>query len=393
MEKVYIVSALRTAVGRFGGSLKQFSSSDLCAEVIKASVQELAVPLEAIDEVIIGNVYQAGGKANPARQAALKGGLPTSIPAMTINKQCASGMRSVSLAYQQIKAGEAHFIVAGGTESMTNVPYLSLDNRWGKKMGQAQLEDGLLYDGLICSHENYHMGVTAENVAEQYGISRMKQDEYALNSQLKAHNAIERGLFEKEIVPLETKKGTVKVDEHPRKTTLEALGQLSAAFKKEGGTVTAGNASGLNDGASVLLVASESMVKEYNLTPLAEIISVASAGVDPNVMGIGPVPASKKALEKANLKIEDIDLIELNEAFASQAIAVIEELNLNEEIVNVNGGAIALGHPVGSSGSRIIVSLVHELIRSEKKYGLASLCIGGGQGASVIVRNAQVENY
>ncbi|MEK3979066.1 acetyl-CoA C-acetyltransferase [Psychrobacillus sp. FSL K6-2836] len=385
MEKVYIVSALRTAVGRFGGSLKQFSSAELCAEVIKATVKDLKVSLEKIDEVIIGNVYQAGGKANPARQAALMGGIPNSVPAMTINKQCASGMRSVSLAYQQIKAGEANLIVAGGTESMSNVPYISKDSRWGKKLGAIQLEDSILHDGLICSIENYHMGVTAENVAEQYNISRKEQDIFALNSQVKAAAAIQNGVFEKEIVPIETIKEVFLTDEHPRATSLEALEKLPAAFKEKG-SVSAGSASGLNDGASVLLIASESMVKEYNLTPLAEIISVASAGVDPSVMGIGPVPATKLALKKANLRLEDIDLIELNEAFASQALAVIKELNLNEEIVNVNGGAIALGHPVGSSGSRIIVSLVHELIRRNKEYGLATLCIGGGQGATVIVR-------
>lgn len=390
MEKVYIVSALRTAVGRFGGSLKQFNSSDLGAEVIKATVNGLTVPLEKIDEVIIGNVYQAGGRANPARQAALKAGLPTSIPAMTINKQCASGMRSVSLAFQQIKAGEAKLIIAGGTESMSNVPYISLDSRWGKKLGAIQLEDSLLYDGLICSKENYHMGITAENIAEQYSISRKEQDKFALQSQIKAAAAIQAGVFEKEIVPIVMKKQVFQMDEHPRSTTLEMLENLSVAFK-DNGTVTAGSSSGLNDGASILLIASESMAKEYNLTPLAEIVSVASAGIDPSVMGIGPVPATKIALKKAKLTIDDIDLIELNEAFAAQAIAVIKDLKLNEEIVNVNGGAIALGHPVGSSGSRIIVSLVHELIRRGKEYGLATLCIGGGQGATVIVKNVQVK--
>lgn len=390
MQKVFIISALRTAVGRFGGSLKEFSSSDLSAEVIKASFNNVSVPLDEIDEVIIGNVYQAGGKANPARQAALKAGLPTSIPAMTINKQCASGMRSVALAFQQIKADEANFIVAGGTESMSNVPFISLDTRWGNKLGATRLEDSLLYDGLVCSYENYHMGVTAENIATEYEITREEQDHFALNSQLKAAAAIEKGVFENEIVPIQLKKGGVfKVDEHPRQTTLEALGKLAPAFK-ENGTVTAGNASGLNDGASVLLIASESFVEKYNLTPVAEIISVASTGVEPRVMGIGPVPATKKALSKANIKMEDIDLVELNEAFASQSLAVMRDLELNPDIVNVNGGAIALGHPVGSSGSRIIVSLVHELIRRNKEYGLATLCIGGGQGASIIIRNTQL---
>ena len=390
LNKVYIVSALRTAVGRFGGSLKHFNSSDLSAATIKALIANVEIPLAQIDEVIIGNVYQAGGKGNPARQAAIKAGLPKSIPAMTINKQCASGMRSVSLAYQQIKAGEAEMILAGGTESMSNVPHILLNGRDGKKMGSMQLEDSLLYDGLICAMEDYHMGITAENLAQQYKISREEQDQFSVNSQNKALYAIQQGLFKKEIVPIEVNSSKwFTEDEHPRKTTVEALKNLKPAFLKEGGTVTAGNSSGLNDGASILLIVSERALKKYNLQPLAEIISVASAGVEPRVMGIGPVPATRKALEKANLTIEEIDLIELNEAFAVQALAVMKELDMNPDIVNVNGGAVALGHPVGSSGSRIIVSLVHELQKRNLSYGLATLCIGGGQGAAVIIKNVQ----
>ncbi len=390
LNKVYIVSALRTAVGRFGGSLKHFNSSDLSAATIKALIANVEIPLAQIDEVIIGNVYQAGGKGNPARKAAIKAGLPKSIPAMTINKQCASGMRSVSLAYQQIKAGEAEMILAGGTESMSNVPHILLNGRDGKKMGSMQLEDSLLYDGLICAMEDYHMGITAENLAQQYKISREEQDQFSVNSQNKALHAIQQGLFKKEIVPIEVNSSKwFTEDEHPRKTTVEALKNLKPAFLKEGGTVTAGNSSGLNDGASILLIVSERALKKYNLQPLAEIISVASAGVEPSVMGIGPVPATRKALEKANLTIEEIDLIELNEAFAVQALAVMKELDMNPDIVNVNGGAVALGHPVGSSGSRIIVSLVHELQKRNLSYGLATLCIGGGQGAAVIIKNVQ----
>ncbi len=390
LEKAYIVTALRTAVGKFGGSLKHLNSSDLAAVTIKALIENVNIPLDKIDEIIIGNVYQAGAKGNPARQAAIKAGLPKSIPAMTINKQCASGMRSVSLAYQQIKAGEAEMILAGGTESMSNVPHILLGGRSGKKMGSIQLEDSLLYDGLLCAMEGYHMGITAENLAQQYKITREEQDQFSVNSQNKAINAIQKGIFENEIVPIEVGPFKwFKEDEHPRETTVEALKNLKPAFLKEGGTVTAGNSSGLNDGASILLIVSERALKKYDLRPLAEIISVASAGVEPRVMGIGPVPATQKALEKANLTLDEIDLIELNEAFAVQALAVMKELKMKPDIVNVNGGAVALGHPVGSSGSRIIVSLVHELQKRNLSYGLATLCIGGGQGAAIIVKNMQ----
>jgi acetyl-CoA C-acetyltransferase len=389
MRDVYIVSAARTPIGRFGGSLQPLTSSELGAIAFEAAVQRAGIDTGQIDEAIIGNVFQAGGKGNPARQAAIKAGLPETVPAMTVNKQCASGMRAISLAYQQILAGEAEAILAGGTESMSNVPHLVLDGRWGKKMGALMTVDGLLYDGLHCALEGYHMGVTAENLVAQYGISREEQDAFALESQRKTRRAIDEGRFTKEIVPVQikTKKGiqVVDTDEHPQDTSLELLGKLRPAFVKENGSVTAGNASGLNDGAAAVLVVSEDKVKEWGLTPLAKIRAVASAAVPPSIMGIGPVPSTKKALEKAGLSIGDVDLIELNEAFAAQALAVMRDLDIPEEKLNVNGGAIALGHPVGCSGARIVVTLIHELIRQNKSIGLATLCVGGGQGTSLII--------
>jgi acetyl-CoA C-acetyltransferase len=389
MKDVYIVSAARTPIGRFGGSLTPFTSSELGAIAFSSAVERSGIRAEQFDEVILGNVFQAGGKGNPARQAAIKAGLPETLPAMTINKQCASGMRSISLAYQQILAGEANAILAGGTESMSNVPHLVLDGRWGKKLGDLTTTDGLLYDGLHCALEGYHMGVTAENLVAQYGISREEQDAFALRSQQKARRAIEEGRFVAEIVPVErtTRKGThvFDTDEHPQDTSLEALGKLRPVFVAENGTVTAGNASGLNDGAAAVTVVSGEKVKEWGLTPLARIRAVASAAVPPSVMGIGPVPATKKVLEKAGLSLQDLDLIELNEAFAAQVLAVMRELEIPEEKVNVNGGAIALGHPVGCSGARIVVTLIHELIRQDKHLGLATLCVGGGQGTALIL--------
>lgn len=389
VKDVFIVSAVRTAIGRFGGSLLPYSSSQLGGFVIKAAVTQAGIDPAKVDEVIIGNVFQAGGKGNPARQAALLAQLPVEVPAMTINKQCASGMRSLSLAYQQIASGESDMIVAGGTESMSNVPHLLLDARWGKKLGGLQAVDGMLHDGLHCAIEGYHMGMTAENLAKQYAITREEQDQFALESQQKALQAIQEGLFEREIipVPIRTKKGAdeFKVDEHPQVTDLERLERLKPAFLPDGGTVTAGNSSGLNDGAAALVLVSEEKLNEWGLKPLARIRSAASAAVHPSIMGIGPVPATQKALAKAGLGIDQIDLIELNEAFAAQAIAVIKDLELDPARVNVNGGAIALGHPVGCSGARVVVTLVHELIRRQKSLGLATLCIGGGQGTALIV--------
>ncbi|MEH6947718.1 acetyl-CoA C-acetyltransferase [Bacillus sp. JJ634] len=385
MEEVYIVSAARTPIGKFGGMLRHLKSSELAAIAMEAVIKRSNIAVEQFDEVIIGNVFQAGGKGNPARQAAIKTGLPVTVPSMTINKQCASGMRSIGLGYQQILAGEADIIVAGGTESMSNVPHLVLDARWGKKMGALSTVDSLIYDGLECAMEGYHMGVTAENLAELYEISREEQDRFALASQQKAQQAMAKGYFDKEIVPVNGRGNQeLRTDEHPQETSLEKLQKLNPAFKKDG-TVTAGNASGLNDGAAAVVLVSGKKVKELGLEPLARIRSVASAGVDPSIMGIGPVPATKKALEKVGMSIHDIDLFEINEAFSVQTLAVMHELGINEEKVNVNGGAIALGHPVGCSGARIVVTLLHELIRQQKQFGLASLCIGGGQGATMII--------
>lgn len=388
MEEVYIVSAARTPIGKFGGMLRNLNSSELGATAFKAAVERSGIAYDQFDEVIIGNVFQAGGKGNPARQTGIKAGLPVSVPAMTINKQCASGMRSITLGYQQILSGEADVIVAGGTESMSNVPHLVLDGRWGKKMGPLSTVDSLFYDGFDCALEGYHMGVTAENLVEKFKISREEQDVFALSSQQKAQYAMEKGYFEKEIVPvnIQTKQGDqeFRIDEQPRETSLGKLQKLNPVFKKNG-TVTAGNSSGLNDGAAAVVLVSEKKVKEWDLEPLARIRAVASAGVHPSIMGIGPVPSTQKALKKAGLSIHDMDLFELNEAFAVQTLAVIRELEINEEKVNVNGGAIALGHPVGCSGARIVVTLLYELIRQQKQFGLASLCVGGGQGTTMII--------
>lgn len=386
MDNVYIVSAKRTAIGTFGGALKDYQSADLAVPVIQDIVQSLELDITEIDEVILGNVFKAGGKGNPARQAAIKAGLSQETPAMTIDKQCASGLRAITIGAAEIVAGNLDFIIAGGTESMSNVPHLLLNGRWGKKLGDLMTVDGLLYDGLHCAIEGYHMGVTAENLARKYEITRNEQDEFALSSQEKAKKAIINERFKEEIVPLPLKrKGELfSTDEHPYSTSLEKLGQLSSVFEKNG-TVTAGNASGLNDGAAVVALASEEAVQKYNLTPIGKLISMASAAVDPSIMGIGPVPATKKALKSVGMEIKDLDLVELNEAFAAQVLAVNKELGVPEEIINVNGGAIALGHPVGCSGARIVVSLLHELRKQKKQFGLASLCVGGGQGVSVVV--------
>ncbi|MFB7140735.1 thiolase family protein [Gottfriedia sp. NPDC056225] len=388
MRDVYLVEAVRTPIGNFGGSLKNVGAVQLASTVVKESWKRSNLPAECIDEVVLGNVFKAGLKGNPARQAAIHAGLPVSLPAITIDKQCASGLRAVTLAYHQIVSGDSNIVIAGGTESMSNVPHLLFDSRWGKKMGDLTTVDALLHDGLHCAIEGYHMGITAENLVERYNISREEQDAFALESQKKALLARALGKFQEEIVPVELKgkQGTIlfNEDEYIRDTTLQKLQNLKPAFKQNG-TVTAGNSSGINDGAAALIVASEQAVREYNLKPLAKIRSVASAAVSPSIMGIGPVPATRKALALANLTIEDIDLAELNEAFAVQVLAVQKELGLPEEKINVNGGAIALGHPVGCSGARILVTLVHELRRQKKQLGLASLCVGGGQGVSIII--------
>lgn len=389
MTNVYVVAAVRTAIGKFGGSLSTVSAADLGAVVIREVVDRAGIEGTQIDEVIMGNVFQAGGKGNPARQAAVKAGLPIEIPAMTINKLCGSAMRAISVGAQIIMAGDADVIVAGGMESMSRVPYLLPDARWGYRMNNGKLEDALLHDGLVCAFHDYHMGVTAENLAEKYSVSRQDQDEFSYHSQQKAVRAINEGRFKEEIVPvlIPQKKGNpvvFEVDEHPSpNTTLEGLAKLKAAFKS-GGSVTAGNASGLNDAASAVVLMSEAKVKETGVTPLGRVVSSASAGVDPSIMGFGPVPATKKALAKAGLSVSQINLIEANEAFASQALVVQRTLELDPEIVNVNGGAIALGHPVGSTGARIVTTLLYEMARRKVQYGLTTMCIGGGQGSTII---------
>lgn len=390
MTKAVIVSAVRTAIGSFQGSLSSVPAVALGALVIGEAMKRANLEGNQVDEVIMGNVLQAGLGQNPARQAALKAGIPVKVPAMTINKVCASGLKAVSLAAQAILAGEAEVVVAGGMENMSLAPYLLNKARTGYRMGDDKLVDQMIKDGLWCAMTDVHMGITAENVAEQYGITRDEQDKFALASQEKAGKAIAEGRFQEEIVPvaIPQRKGdplVFAVDEHPRAgTTLEKLAALKPAFKKDG-TVTAGNASGINDGAAALVVTSEEKAKSLGLKPMAYVVASASAGVEPSIMGTGPIPATRKALSRAGLTLEDIDLIEANEAFAAQALAVAKELNMDPEKVNVNGGAIALGHPIGASGARILTTLLYEMKRRQSRYGLATLCIGGGQGAALIV--------
>lgn len=392
MREAVIVSAVRTAIGKFGGSLAGIPVVDLGAIVIKEALKRAKVAPEQVDEVFMGIILQAGLGQNPARQSAVKAGIPVEVPATTINMVCGSGLRTVAMAAQAVMLGDADIVVAGGMESMSRAPYLLRDARWGYRMNMpsGELVDEMVYDGLWDVFNQYHMGITAENIAERYKISRQEQDEFALRSQNLAEAAIKAGKFEEEIVPvpIPQKKGDpieFKVDEHPRfGTTMEDLAKLKPAFKPDG-TVTAGNASGINDGAAAVVVMSRDKAKELGVTPLATIKSYAYAGVDPAVMGLGPIYSTRKALDKAGLKIEDIDLIEANEAFAAQAIAVARELNFDMEKVNVNGGAIALGHPIGASGARILVTLLHEMKRRGSHLGLATLCIGGGMGISMIV--------
>ncbi|CAM3434586.1 acetyl-CoA C-acetyltransferase [Aeromicrobium ponti] len=385
-----IVSAVRTAIGSFNGSLKDVSAPELGAIAIKGALEKAGVKPEQIDEVILGNVLQAGLGQNPARQAALIAGLPESVSAMTINKVCGSGLKAVHLAAQAIMAGDAEAVIAGGMENMSQAPYILKNARKGFKMGDQKLVDSMISDGLWCAFNDYHMGVTAENLCTKYDLSREEQDEFAAGSQEKAARAIEEGKFKDEIVPVEIpqRKGDPIVfdtDEYPKKgTTPEKLGGLRPAFKKDG-SVTAGNASGINDGAAVLLVMSKKKAEELGLKPLVTIKGNASAGVDPSIMGIGPVAAVKKALEKAAVSMDQLELIEANEAFAAQSLAVDRELRFNKEILNVNGGAIALGHPIGASGARILVTLIHEMQKRQAKKGLATLCIGGGQGVATVV--------
>ncbi|MDL2256678.1 acetyl-CoA C-acetyltransferase [Bacteroidales bacterium OttesenSCG-928-I14] len=399
MKKVYIIAAKRTAIAKFLGSLASVSAVDMAATVIKDILQETKIDPSLIDEVIVGNVLSAGQGQGVARQASINAGIPQEVPAYGVNMICGSGMKTIINAYNNIRSGEAELILAGGTESMSGAGFVTPGSvRLGHKMGNISSIDHMVYDGLTDAFSGLHMGLTAENIAEKYNISREEQDEFAYESQKKAIAAIDGGRFKKEIVPVEikTRKETIvfDTDEFPnRSSNLEKLAALRPAFKKDG-TVTAGNASGINDGASFVLVASEEMVKKLGIQPLVEIASVGQGGVDPSIMGMGPVPAIAKALEKASLKLSDMEVIELNEAFAAQSLGVskqlIEDHGIDKqwltERTNVNGGALALGHPIGASGNRITVSLIHEMIRSDKKTGLASLCIGGGMGTAVILR-------
>ncbi|KMK93671.1 acetyl-CoA C-acetyltransferase [Rossellomorea marisflavi] len=389
-NEVVIVSAVRTAIGAFNGSLKGVSAPDLGAIVIREALDKAGVDPDQVDEVIMGNVLQAGLGQNPARQASIKAGLPETVPAMTINKVCGSGLKTVHLATQAILAGDADIVVAGGMENMSMAPYLLKGARDGYKMGDQKVVDSMISDGLWCAFNDYHMGVTAENLCDRYGLTREEQDEFAAWSQQKAVSAIEEGRFDDEIVPVEIpqRKGEAVVfrqDEFPRKgSTAEGLSKLRPAFKKEG-TVTAGNASGINDGAAAVLVMSRKKADELGIIPLVVIKGNANAGVDPSVMGIGPVSAVKRVMEKTGMSLEDMGLVEANEAFAAQSLAVDKELHFDKERLNVNGGAIALGHPIGASGTRILVTLIHEMKKRNVTHGLATLCIGGGQGVATIV--------
>ena len=390
MREVVIASAVRTAIGTFGGALKDVPAADLGAIVIKEAVNRAGIKPELVNEVVMGNVIQAGLGQNVARQAAVKAGLPIEIPAMTLNMVCGSGLRSVALAAQMIKAGDCDVVVAGGMENMSRAPYALETTGWGQRMGDGKLVDTMIKDALSDAFNNYHMGVTAENIVKEWGLTREELDEFSLNSQLKAEKAIKEGKFKDEIVPVMVpqRKGEPKVfdtDEGPRfGSTMEGLARLKPCFIKDG-KVTAGNSSGINDGAAAFVVMSAEKATELGVTPLATIVSYGHKGLDPAIMGYGPFHATKAAMENANLTVEDMDLIEANEAFAAQSIAVAKDLHFDMSKVNVNGGAVALGHPVGASGARILVTLLHEMQRRDAKKGLATLCIGGGMGTAMIV--------
>jgi acetyl-CoA C-acetyltransferase len=390
MREVVIAGAARTPIGSFGGSLAPLSAVELGKIAAEEAIKRAGISKDSIDEVIVGNVLSAGLGQNMARQVAIRSGLPETVSAMTINKVCGSGLRAVSLAAQIIKAGDADIVLAGGAESMSNSPYVLKSARWGQKMGHGAMTDTLINDGLWDAFNDYHMGITAENVAEKWNVSREDQDNFAAESQRRAEAAVKGGKFKDEIVPVSIpqRKGEPIVfdtDEYPKfGTSFEKLQKLKPAFKKDG-TVTAGNASGINDGAAMLVVMSAEKAEELGIKPLAKIRSYASAGLEPGLMGYGPVPAANTALLKAGLTISDLDLIEANEAFAAQALAVVKDLNLDTQKVNVNGGAIALGHPIGASGARILTSLIYEMNRRDAKTGLAALCIGGGLGTAIIV--------
>ncbi|MFL1467772.1 acetyl-CoA C-acetyltransferase [Marinobacter sp. HN1S83] len=390
MRDVVIVAAKRTAVGSFGGGLSSLRADQLGSAVIKALLEETGVPAGQINEVVLGQVLTAGCGQNPARQASINAGIPASVPAMTINKVCGSGLKAVHMAVQAIRTGDAELMIAGGQESMSQAPHVLPNSRNGQRMGDWNMIDTMIKDGLWDAFNDYHMGVTAENIVDKYGISREEQDEFAAASQQKAVAARNAGYFDSQIVPVSIpqRKGdpiVVDKDENPRDgVTADGLGKLRPAFRKDG-TVTAGNASSLNDGAAAVIVCSADKAKELGLTPLATIKAHANAGVDPTIMGTGPIPASRRCLKLAGWSVDDLDLIEANEAFAAQAISVNRELNWDTSKVNVNGGAIAIGHPIGASGCRILVTLLHEMTRRDAKKGLATLCIGGGMGVALAV--------
>ena len=393
MRDVVIVSAARTPIGSYGGALKNTAARTLGTIAVKEAIKRAGIKSEQIDEVILGCVLQAALGQNVARQIAIDAEIPQEVPAMTINKVCGSGLRSVELAAQIIKSGDADIIVAGGVESMSNAPYAVPSARWGARMNDTKMVDCMVHDGLWEIFNGYHMGITAENIAEKYDISRQEQDEFAVASQQKAEAAIKSGRFKDEIVPvvIPQRKGDPIVfdtDEHPKYgATMEKTAKLRPAFKKDGGTVTAANASGINDSSCALIVMSRDKAEELGIKPICSIVSYASAGVDPAYMGLGPIPSSQKALAKAGMTVDQLDLVEANEAFASQSIAVKRDLGLDPEKLNVNGGAIALGHPIGSSGARILITLMFEMMkRPETDYGLATLCIGGGMGTACIIK-------
>jgi acetyl-CoA C-acetyltransferase len=392
MEEAVIVSAVRTPVGTVGGIFVEVPATTLGAIVVEEAIRRAGIDADQVEEILMGNVLQAGLGQNPARQAALGANLSTAVPAMTVNKVCGSGLKTVALAAQAIRLGDAECMVAGGMENMSRAPYLMDSGRYGYRLGHGQLVDVIIRDGLWCAFTDCHMGITAENVAKEWEVSRADQDGFAVASQRKAGDAIKAGRFKDEIVPVPVarRKETVLVDtdEHPRPaTTLDVLSGLRSAFTKDG-SVTAGNASGINDGAAAMVVMSASRAKAQGLTPLARIRSYASAGVEPRIMGIGPVPAARKAMDKAGVGVRDVDLFELNEAFAAQSVAVCRELAVPEDRVNVNGGAIALGHPIGASGTRILTTLLYEMARRDVELGIAAMCIGGGQGIAMVVERA-----
>ncbi|MBG9980530.1 acetyl-CoA C-acetyltransferase [Facklamia sp. DSM 111018] len=390
-NEVVVVSAQRSAIGAYNGIFKNYSAVDLGAEVLKKSMEGIKLDPNEIDEVIIGNVLSAGLGQNVARQVSMKAGIPKEVPSYTVNQVCGSGVRTLMLGAQSILLGHSEVVAIGGTENMTQSPYVLPNYRWGGRMGDGKIIDTMLKDGLTDAFGDYHMGITAENIAEKYELSREEQDEYALQSQQRAENAINAGKFKEEIVPISVpqRKGDPIIVDHDEGVrfgqTMEALKKLKPAFKRENGTVTAGNSSTINDAAAIIILMSKEKAEKLGLEILATVGSFASCGVDPEIMGTGPIAATKKVLELEGITVEDLELIESNEAFAAQALSVSKTLGFNPDITNVNGGAIALGHPIGASGTRIIVTLIHEMIKADAKKGLATLCIGGGQGNAVII--------